>query len=78
MKFFDSKGLEVEILQTDGGYDEAFVYEAQYIDPDIPDSESEVPENELDHLTEKYQEWVSQNEYDKLIDKAETAWEWDR
>lgn len=78
MKFYDSKGLEVEIIETDGGYDEAFIYEAQYIDPEVPDSESKVSEDELDYLTDKYFEWVAQNEYDKLIDKAECAWEWDR
>lgn len=73
MKFYDSKGLEVDILETDGGFSEAFIYNAQYVE-----SGEEVPEEELDYLTNKYAEYVSFNEHEKLIGTAEAACEGDR
>ena len=78
MKYYDSKGQEVEILETDGGYDEAHVISAQYLDPNLTDEENEVPEKELDYLTDTYQEEVSQNEYEKMISAAEAIFEGDR
>lgn len=75
MKYYDSKGHEIEILQTDGGHEEAFILEAQYVDPNL---DCEVSENELDYLTDKYFEQISMMEYEKLISQAENYYEGDR
>ena len=72
MKFYDSKGLEVEILETDGGMEEAYVARAVYLDSNITDRDEEVPDDELDHLTEAYAEYCYQNELDKQISRAES------
>ncbi len=73
MKFYDSKGKEVEILETDGGLEEGYVYAAQYINED-----TEVPESELDYLTETYAEYVYESELNRQIGAAEAAFEGDR
>jgi hypothetical protein len=75
MKFFDSKGNECDITETDGGYEEAFVSAAYYLDESLPES---VPDEELEYLTDRYAEWISDNEYQKLVMEAEYAFEGDR
>jgi hypothetical protein len=83
-KLYDSTGRPVQILETDGGYEEAYVVSASYldIDPELPDSEysklSKVPDNELDYLTEQYFEYVSDEEFQKSVCEAEYAFEGDR
>jgi hypothetical protein len=75
MKFYDSKGNEVDILETDGGYEEAFVVRAQYLDETLPE---EVPDDELQYLTEAYAEYISGEELEKSAMAAEAYYEGDR
>lgn len=75
MKFYDSKGNEVDITETDGGYEEAFVVSAQYLDESLPE---EVPDDELNYLTETYFNHISDEEFQKSVMEAEYAFEGDR
>lgn len=77
MKYYDSTGREVDILETDGEYDESYVVSAMYLD--TKDDESDlVPDNELDYLAETYAEDISDREYQKQVSKAESYFEGDR
>lgn len=78
MNFYDSKGRPVDILETDGGYEEAYVVSAVYLDTLTSAHEDMVPDDELDHLTEAYSECITDNEYQKLVSAAEDAFEGDR
>ncbi len=75
MRFYDSKGNECDITETDGGYEEAYVVSAQYLDESLP---AEVPDDELNYLTDRYAEWITDEEYQKLVMKAEYTFEGDR
>jgi hypothetical protein len=75
MKFYDSKGNEVDILETDGGYEEAFIVRAQYLDETLPE---EVPDDELQYLTETYFNHISDKEFQKSVMEAEYTFEGDR
>lgn len=77
MKFYDSTGREVDILETDGGYDEAYIVSAMYLDTKGDESDL-VPDNELDYLTEVYNEHIADGEYQKMVSAAEDAFEGDR
>lgn len=83
MKFYDSKHKEVEILETDGGYEEAYISQASYIPGKLcailyktplrflceifwSDSKLEVPDHELEYLSNIYFEYVSQYEFGKV------------
>lgn len=73
MKYFDSTGLEIEILETDGGHEEAFLTQAKYVDLD-----KEMPDSEMEYLQERYAEEISMMEYEKHIGAAEARFEGDR
>lgn len=77
MKYFDSTGREVGILQTDGGYDDYYIVSAMYLDTK-PDESDLVPDSELEYLQEKYAEEVSMLEHEKQISAAEARYEGDR
>ena len=84
MKYFDSKGRPVDIEKTAGGYEEAYVEAASYLDVDsgLPRAEynklCEVPEEELEYLTQAYAEEIADREYQNAVAYAECAFEGDR
>jgi hypothetical protein len=80
MKFYDSTGREVEINELDGSYDEGYIANANYLDlpVDATDEQLEVPDNELEYLTQKYSEYISEEIYQKMVGQAEDAFEGDR
>jgi hypothetical protein len=75
MRFYDSKGNECDITETDGGYEEAYVVSAQYLDESLS---AEVPDSELEYLSKTYYEHIADEEYQKLVMKAEYTFEGDR
>lgn len=77
MKFYDSTGREIDILETDGGYEGAYIVSAMYLDTEGDESDL-VPDSELDYLTEAYNEYIADNEYQKMVSRAEDAFEGDR
>jgi hypothetical protein len=73
--YYDSKGNEVEITETGGGYEEAHVVSATYISDTLPE---EVPDSELDYLSRTYFEQISDDEFQKSVMAAEYELEGDR
>lgn len=66
MKYFDSKGREIEGIETEYIHGEgASVLGATYVDDG-----SDVPDNELDKLAESYQSELSQNGCERMMSSA--------
>lgn len=68
----DSKGNEIFDYEVDGDYEEAFMVSAVY------DDGSAVPDDELDYLTDTYQDVLVQNRFEAAIGAAEAYREGDR
>ncbi len=75
MKYYDSKGLEVDFTETDSDGEIAMLINAQYVNET---DGNEVPENELMYLEEKYAEQISEIEFEKQIGAGEDYFEGDR
>ena len=77
-KMTDSQGREVCDVEVDGHGCDAFICRANYLTHTNPDGTYEVPENELEYLTETYPEFIEEESLQNAVCAAEYACEGDR
>jgi len=68
----DSKGNEIFDYEVDGDIEEAFILSAVYQDG------SEVADDELNYLTDTYQDVLTENRMERSRGSSEAYWEGDR